>query len=253
MEVSTDFDRTLTPVYEEQPIIALMNETEKIYSSGKFGFIKQLENSNEECLLLVDETITVKRKYKDNTLTFTTSEDVMEPQGFSMNIPLNDYRSAGVVLTLSVPYDASSWKWTVSCGNDVNTMKEIHSKRSMLSDGQMMISFDIPKDQIDNQKAFIRLEAVSRKGSVSFSLLGFRVYGIPLEPALARAYEFVRMLQTIDAEDYYYPDLGQMENWNPADIDEETTYLRNRLQVDMIREAITTVGTLGLTTSESRD
>lgn len=246
LEVSTDNDRSITPVYDELPVIVIMNETEKIYSSGKYGFTKQLEDSKEECLLLVDETITVRRKYKDNTLTLTLSDDVKEPQGFSINVPLHDLESAGVVLSLSIPDEYSSLNWTLLCGNDETTLRKLNPTFTKLSDGLMLVSFDIPEDVLENQKAFIRVEVSGKKTSIAFTILGYRVYGMAMEPALARAHELIRVLRAIDADERYYPDLEQMENWIPSEIEKQTVYLRNRLQADMMRGTIYTVGGLGL-------
>ena len=246
LEVSTDSDRTLSPVYEELPVIAIMNETEKIYSSGKYGFVRQLNDSKEECLLLVDEAITVSRKYKDNTLTLTLSDDIKEPQGFSMSIPLHDLESAGVVLSLSVPDSFSSLNWTLLCGNDETALKELNPTFTKLSDGLLLISCSIPEDQLENQEALIRLEVSGKRKNISFTIIGFRVYGVAMEPALARAHEFIRVLKAIDADERYYPDLARMESWSPSEIEKETTYLRDRLQADMMRSTIFTVGSSGL-------
>ena len=244
--LSTDIDHTIIPVYEELPVIAIMNETEKINSMGRFEFSKSLSNSTEQCLLQIDETTTIKRKYIDSSLTLVFDDSIDTPQGFSITLPLQDYESAGVVLSMTWQDEENQPKWHVYCGDDKGSSKEISFDCKKLMDGLFRLSFTIPNEQVKKQFVYIRMEVESDNNPISVTLNSFRVYGIPVDQTLAYVNEYVRMLDSINAEEQYYPDMDQLRKKNSSEIEAEIESLRSSLQSAMKENALSTVGASGL-------
>lgn len=108
VEISTNNNNTLTPVYTEISAIAVMNETEILYGSGKYGFTIPIKDSINECELQPDATLEVERSYVDNSITFQLSASAEAPQGFTLSVPLRDYYSAGAVIRLTKLEDAAA-------------------------------------------------------------------------------------------------------------------------------------------------
>ena len=242
--LSTDLDHTVIPVYEELPVIVIMNETEMINSTGRYGFSKNLNDSAEQCLLQIDETITIKRKYIDSSLTLILDDSIDSPQGFSITLPLQDYESAGVILSMA--WQATSQpKWHIFCGDSKDSSKEIPFECRDLADGLYRLSFTIPNEQVKKQYAYIRLEVESDNNPISVTLNGFRIYGIPVDPALAHVNEYVRMLDSINAEEQYYPDMDQLRKMSSSEIESVIKSLRTSLQTALKTKALSTVGALG--------
>jgi len=242
--VSTDSDIILKPVYEELPVIVILDETGMIYSTGRFGYSKQLNDSKEECTLLVDESIVVKRKYLGNLLTFNLDPSVTAPQGFTITVPLQDYDSAGIVFTFSIPEDSAPLSWTVLCGNDTSSMKPMAVDRTRSTVGNLVLSFTIPEEQLENQSSTIRVEVQAEKGKGSFTMQGFRVYGIAMDSSSAKVHEYIRMLDDIGAESRFYPASAMMETLDPDALLEKTISLRKNLQNMMAAKSVSKVGEL---------
>ena len=244
--VSTDADCALTPVYEELPVVVVMNESEILYGTGSDGFNKRLKDSYEECVLLPDATVTAERKYSDSSIEFRLDASVQAPQGFALSLPLHNYLSGGMVFTLQVPDSSAPLKWRVLYENGEGAYRPLKADCAPLSGGRVRISFFIPEEQLKNQSAEIRLEAEAENGAGSFSLLGFRVYGLPMGAALAQAHDYARTAQKIGADARYVPDFEGMTDWSDEEIEAETASLRKQLQDTMAQDALSTVGALGL-------
>ena len=242
--VTTDSDITLTPMYEELPVIVILDETGMIYSTGRYGYTKQLNGSKEECTILVDESISVKRKYLGNLLTFHLDPTVKNPQGFTMTVPLNSYESAGIILTISIPEDSVPLSWTVLCGNDESSMIPMSVDQARSIDGYMVLSFTIPEEQLENQSAVIRVETQAEEGKGVFTLQGFRVYGTAMDTPSAKVHEYIRMLDDIGADARYYPTSDMMANLDPDTLLDKTISLRKNLQNMMAAESVSKVGEL---------
>lgn len=112
-----------------------------------------------------------------------------------------------------------------------------------LTGGRLWLSFVLPEELLDNQNIDIRLETDNSSGS--FTLSGFRIYGVPMKASMARAYEYARMVKAIGADDVYYPNLEQMATWNAADVEIVIAALRAKLQAAMAEKALSTVADFG--------
>ena len=246
VEISTDNDRTITPVYEDLPVIVLMNENEMIYGTGKNGFTKQLTDSMEECVIMPDDSVKAERKYFDSSIQFHLNTSVDTPQGFTLTVPLHKYIDVGGYFTLSVPDSYSSFKWKLFCRNANRSYQELPTDNTQLSGGRLKLSFSIPEDLIDFESFDIRLEAEPENGPGVFSLCDFRLYGIPMEVSLIQAHEYARVAKAIGAEDQYLPDFDRMDGWSAEKIEAEILSLRNKLQTRMAEESVSTVGALGI-------
>jgi hypothetical protein len=241
--LSTDADRTLSPAYRELPVIAVMNEKESLYGAGSFGFYKPLKDSFDDCSLLPDTSVKVERKYVDSSIQFDLDASVKEPQGFTLAVPLHNYVSAGGVFTLSVPSDSAALTWKLLVENGENAYQELPAVCTEYYGG-ILLSFSIPGKQVDEQGAVLRLEAEAEGSPASFTLNGFRVYGIPLDDSLAQAHEYARIAESIGAEAQYVPDFERMYGWSEEEVEAEIVSLRNQLQTAMTEKAVTTVGAL---------
>ncbi len=246
VEISTDASRTLTPVYEDLPVIVLMNETEIFYDTGRYGFTKRLVDSLEECVILPDDSVKAERKYVDSSILFQLDASVDAPQGFTLTIPLHHYKDVGGFFTLSVQDAYSSIKWKLYCKHADSSYQELPVEILQLPGGLLRLSFTIPEEQIDFQSIDIRLEAKPEKGLGVFSLRAFRLYGFPLDDAWVHAYEYARTAEAVGAEAQYLPDFERMDGWNAGKIEAEILVLRNKLQTMMAEKAVSTVGELGL-------
>ena len=246
VEISTDASRTLTPVYEDLPVIVLMNETEIFYDTGRYGFTKRLVDSLEECVILPDDSVKAERKYIDSSILFQLDASVDAPQGFTLTVPLHHYKDVGGFFTLSVQDAYSSINWKLYCKHADSSYQELPVEIMQLPGGLLRLSFAIPENQIDFQSIDIRLEAKPEKGLGVFSLRAFRLYGVPLDTAWVHAYEYARTAKAIDAEAQYLPDFERMDGWNAGKIEAEILVLRDKLQTMMAEKAVSTVGELGL-------
>ena len=240
--VSTDADLTLTPVYKELPVIAVMNEKEILYGAGSYGFYKSLSDSFDECSLRPDAALKVDRRYVDSAITFHLDASVREPQGITLSVPLHNYLSVGGVFTLSLADGSAPIQWTVRVETGENTHEELQADSMTAFGGKTILSFAIPEKQVEDQAVVIRLEAEAEEGPASFVLNGFRVYGVPMGAALGQAHEYARCAGSLGAEEEYLPDFESMADWSDERIEAETAALRERLQAAMAEKAVTTVG-----------
>ena len=110
--------------------------------------------------------------------------------------------------------------------------------------GGIILSFSIPEKQVEEQGVVLRLEAEAEGSPASFTLNGFRVYGIPMDDSLAQAHEYARIAESIGAEAQYLPDFELINGWSTEEIEAEIASLWNRLQTAMAEKAVSTVGAL---------
>ena len=147
---------------------------------------------------------------------------------------------------LSVPDNYSSGTWKLYCKNADSSFHELPLNIIRLTGGLLRLSFTVPEDQIDFKQIEIRLEVEQEKGLEQFSLSALRLYGIPLDTALVNAYEYAKMAKAIDAEAEYFPDFVRMADWSAERVEAETIALREKLQIMMAENAVSTVGKLCL-------
>ena len=246
LEVSTDDDRMLSPAYEELPSIAVMNASEIVYGSGRFGFTIPIKDSLDECSLQPDASVEVERSYVDNSILFRLDASVEAPQGFTLSLPMRNYLSGGGVFTLTAAEASSSFSWKILCKTGEKPYQELAVDRAELPGGLLRLSFVFPEEQLEHQSIDIRLETEAGKGDGSFTLRGFRLYGVQMEPSLAQAHEYARVLNAIGVEPQYYPDFERMDGWSAEEVEAEVASLRDKLQSMMAGKALSTVGALGI-------
>ena len=244
LEISTDTDRTLVPVYREIPVISLLNAKEILYGSGKSGFTIPLKDPMKMCVLLPDTSMEVTRNYLDNTITFRPDSAVGTPQGFTLTVPLTEYISeGGGFFELSAPDGGGQMKWRVfSRTGETSDYQELAVKDT-LRDGLTKLSFAFPDEQMGQRSIDIRLEAEKENGT--FILRGFRVYGMPMEASRAMAYEYARVAEAVGADEKYVPDLDQLADLDAEETEAEITSLRRKLQSAMTAGAMSDVASLG--------
>ena len=244
IEISTDQDRTLTPVYEELPAIMIINEKATVSGTGMYGFTKRLENSSEECMLMPDADIEADLRYADRSIMFRLEASIMGPIGFTLSVPWKGYETAGGIMILS-SRDASDLEWHVLGRND-GFYQELPMNISSSADGRLRLSFIIPEELLYASSIDIRLEVQAKKAPASFSLHSLRLYGIPIGESLAEAHEYARKAVAAGAEAQYIPDFERMRDWSDAEIEAETISLRNQLQAVMAEKMVSTVSALSL-------
>jgi len=244
IEISTDQDRTLTPVYEELPTIMIINEKATVNGTGMYGFTKRLEKSSEECMLMPDADIEADLRYADRSIMFRLDASIKGPIGFTLSVPWKGYETAGGIMILS-SQDASDLEWHVLGRND-NAYQELPMKITGAAGGRLRLSFTIPAELLYASPIDIRLEVQAEKSPVSFSLHTLRLYGIPISASLAQAHEYSRRAAAAGAEAQYIPDFERMRDWSDEEIDAETISLRTQLQAVMAEKAVSTVSALSL-------
>ena len=247
IKIFIDKDQTFTPVFEELPTIICMDDANQFIDMGESEFSKLLTNSLDRCVIQPDPGVKIeaKRNVLDKCLLIRLDASVKEPQGFTLTMPLHYYLSCGVIFTVSVPDHSAPFTWSIRYRNSSSVYQSLPVDCAESSGGVFQLSCGIPKEQIDQQFINIRLEAEPANGAASFLLHSLKIYGLPMDDALAKAYEYQIIANSIGAPAQYIPDLdGMMAMWSGGQIEDEIVFLRDQLQTALTEKALTTVGAL---------
>ena len=236
LEITVRGHRTISPVYEPQPVVVSMDQRSPLIRDGSSAFKKRLEASANYCLLTADASVSAEFTW-ENAVTFIPDPSNTLPQGLTLSLPLYGYTGVSGSFTLE---SGQAISWRVLCGNEETAPLEQPADVRLLPDEKLLVSYVIPEQLLNADQVNVRLEAVPSEESGSFTLWGFGLYGNPVDAALSDAREYIRIVRKINAPKEFMPALEVLEEMRPDQLRETISVLRQRLQQTLARQGVTT-------------